>query len=238
LHHGFFGPQDDGAWGEQLLQDADERFQALGHGQGRRLDRQAVAVAIDNEAAELVGFTEDEAGGCFASILGGLVADAAAEVDGGGDSVAEEGFIERFGFLPSEEADANAALAVLKATGNELAFFVDQIDDLAVEIEEVLAGQAGWLNAIDGGRQDPRMPTIKWQRLAWLQDHAGDWLGRNGGDGGFHVRDRPNDGLLNSKLASYRRSRSAVCSRVSELSLFTGRLCCLVNNAETVRLQR
>ena len=47
---------------KQILQNAHDRLQALGDSESRRLNDEVIAVSIDDEPADTVGFAEDEAG--------------------------------------------------------------------------------------------------------------------------------------------------------------------------------
>ena len=63
LGGGFVWTKDDGARVEQVLENADDGFQAFGNRERCGLDDQTIAVTIDDESAEPVRFAEDQAGG-------------------------------------------------------------------------------------------------------------------------------------------------------------------------------
>jgi hypothetical protein len=77
-------------------------------------------------------------------------------------------------------------LAVVDAVSDESSLFVDQLDDLAIQIKQVFAFDARRFDVIDGRGQDPRMATVKRQRFPRLQDDASGRLRRRYGWRRFH----------------------------------------------------
>src|SRR5262249_46359377 len=96
-------------------------------------------------------------------------AELLAEMDGGAEVFLEEGLVERGAGPPGVEADAELALAVVEAAGDEIADVRDEIDLVAV------GGLA--FGVADGPGEDPGVPAVEGAGTAGLQDGFGrhDW---------------------------------------------------------------
>ena len=134
-------------------------------------------VVLENEQSLAQGAAEQafDAFAAFSPDGQKLLYAAASFVDrqGSRNPPAKQRLIERLLGVPRKQPHANPALAVIESAGDELALVADEVHDLPVEVEEVLACDAGRLDAMDGRLQDPGMPAKERQGLFRPQNHAG-----------------------------------------------------------------
>ena len=143
---------------QEFHEHGDNLRQPHGHGQRGDLHGQIIGVAIDDQAAQAVAFAEDHAGGPLRIV----VAELPAELDGRLQTPPPKGLVQRLGRIPSVKPDADAALAVEDAAGDELALVAQQVDHIPV------GGVA--FDPIDGRIEHPRVPAVKGTGLARFQD--------------------------------------------------------------------
>src|SRR5215468_5095858 len=117
LADAFLGAEIDALRSEELLQDAGEQVAPLAHAEGAELQGEPGAVTVHGEAGQAVTLAVDEA----TSAVGGHQAELLAQADGGLELFAEEGHVQRGAGPPGVEADAELALAVVEAAGDEIA---------------------------------------------------------------------------------------------------------------------
>src|SRR5439155_26723985 len=94
------------------------------------------------------------------------------KLDGRFQLLEKKALVDRLVGGPTVEPHTDSALAVKKSVGDEFSLVIDQFDRLAIQIEQVLVFDARRLNAIHSRSEYPRVPAIKRQRLARLQDDA------------------------------------------------------------------
>ena len=121
--------------------------QANGQGQGRHLDDQELAVAIDDQPAQSVAFAEDQSRGA----PGLVVVQEGPQLHGRIQPPPPKGLVERLGLIPGIQANVDPAMAIENSPRNEASLIGAEIDDLAV-------GRTAF-NAVDGRIEDPGVPA-------------------------------------------------------------------------------
>lgn len=134
---GAFVALDDAAWLEDVVEGLDDEVLAEIHGEGEGLDDEEVAVAVDDEAGEAVGFAPDDAAE--------IEVDAGGFADGDGalDAAGEEVEVEILASV-GEEAGGDLGLGIVDGTAEGLAADVLKMDDIAgLGIAEALLDFSG-----------------------------------------------------------------------------------------------
>ena len=151
-----FGPHDVALRAEQnalrpgqIDEHGHDLRQANGQGQGRHLDDEVFAVAIDDQSAQAVAFAEDQSRGA----LGLVVAQHAPQMQGRFQPPPPKGLVQRLGFVPGIQANVDPAAAIEDPAGDEASCIGAEIDDVAV-------GRTAF-DAVDGRIEDPGMPAEK-----------------------------------------------------------------------------
>jgi hypothetical protein len=129
------------------------------HAQSRDLNRKPFAVAIDDQAAQPVGFAKHQPRRAFGVVQSQLRAKLECRIQ----ASSPKSTFQRFFIGPGIEPDANSALTVENTAGDEFARFAQQVNDIAI------LGRA--LDSRDRRIEHPGMTPIKRARLARFEDH-------------------------------------------------------------------
>ena len=203
LGYPFFGPQKNALGLEVLDQEPGEKIEPDSGRPGGDLHAQPLGVAIDDQAAQAVGFAEDQA----TCPLGRVVAQLLAKLDRPLQPPLPKRLVQGLGRHPGVEPHANPAGAVKDAAGDEFAVVGHQVDDVAI-------GRLAF-DVIDRAVEHPGMPAIKRPGLADFQDRPG--LGEAGcvldvGNcfrGDVHSTHRSGSGAATHRVARDKVAKSA-----------------------------